>query len=175
MVLPSGQAVRIDGLQETKRMLAKLEQKARRRVVTSAVRAGNREVIKTARAEAPVDTGTLKRQIRQTIKMDRMRGIVRGTVKPKRTKSQRKKGQGAQGRVLHIIVGGARPHVIRPKKANALAFGGGAVKEVQHPGHKGNPFMDRAFRVSHARATRAFSKAFREKMDSEIQKARVTI
>lgn len=49
-----------------------------------------------------------------------------------------------------MVHNGTRPHVIRPRNAQALRFviGGRVVyaKVVHHPGTKANPFLDRAVR-----------------------------
>jgi hypothetical protein len=45
----------------------------------------------------------------------------------------------------HMVIGGTKPHVIKAKKG-ALAFGGRFATEVQHPGSRPNPFVERSVR-----------------------------
>ena len=49
-----------------------------------------------------------------------------------------------------MVNDGTRPHIIRPKRAQALRFrvGGRVVyaRVVRHPGTKARPFLDRALR-----------------------------
>ena len=55
---------------------------------------------------------------------------------------------------------GTAPHIIRPRRAQALRFvvGGRVVfaKVVHHPGTRGNPFLDRALREVAAQRGYAF-------------------
>lgn len=52
-------------------------------------------------------------------------------------------GKGAWYR--HIVTGGARPHVIRPKTLRGrLRIVGGFATSVQHPGARPNPYVARA-------------------------------
>lgn len=51
----------------------------------------------------------------------------------------------------HYVLGGTRPHLIRPRRARALRFtvGGDVVfaKLVRHPGNRANNFLGRALRL----------------------------
>jgi hypothetical protein len=52
---------------------------------------------------------------------------------------------------VHYVLNGARPHLIRPRRAKALRFevGGDVVytKLVRHPGSRANDFLGRALRL----------------------------
>ncbi len=57
---------------------------------------------------------------------------------------------GSDVEYAQMVHDGTRPHIIRPKRAQALRFriGGRIVyaKVVHHPGTKARPFLDRAMR-----------------------------
>lgn len=160
--------VRVRGIAEAMRALSSLEAKAKRRVVTKAVRAGTKEQKKAAQAEAPVDQGHLRKQLRVSVKRDRARGTVTGTVKLRRTKGQTRKGMKNRRQVLHLIVEGAAPHVI----PGPLRIGnsGAVVSEVDHPGITPNPFMDRAARRSASAAVKLFTRTFGPALEAEARK-----
>lgn len=51
---------------------------------------------------------------------------------------------GAVGRVAPLLVHGARPHAIRPRRARALYLGArGFAESVRHPGLRPDPFVHR--------------------------------
>jgi HK97 gp10 family phage protein len=165
--------IRLEGANMANDVLQTIEMKARRRVVTAAVRAGCKEIVKEARARCPVDKGDLRRQIRTTsVKTNKVTGQVTGTVKPKQTKSHKKKGQARAGRYLHFVTAGTKPHDITPKRMIALKVGGQIVSRVEHPGARAQPFMDRAIKAAWVSATRAFDFKFDERMIKETMKAR---
>jgi len=174
--------VRIEGAEKTRKVLAHLDMAARRRVVSAAVRAGNKVLITTARRLAPVDTGNLRRQISGSVKNDRTTGTVTGLVRAKRTKAMLKKRSSNAARYLHLVTGGTRPHLIPDatapikrdgtEKRNALVTPFGYVSRIEHPGTRPQPFMDAAANVAYRPALSAFEKQFAEKMRAETAKVR---
>lgn len=94
-----------------------------------------RRIANQARVDVPVRTGNLGRRIKE--------GEIR-TVRPRVV-------SGSVGDDAHYaapVHEGARPHVIRPKRAKALRFeiGGRVVfaRLVRHPGMRGRPFLRNA-------------------------------
>lgn len=167
--------VRLEGASTANRILKDLEFKVRRRIVTAAVRAGCRELIKEVRARCPVDRGHLKKQFRTSVKMQRATGQVIGKVKPKPTKGQRAKGQGHAGRYLHFVVGGTKPHQIpKPGRQAVMLVGGQPYSRIDHPGARPRPFMDEAARFGMPHAMRAFTLKMDERMRKELLKIRAT-
>lgn len=158
--------IELRGIQPAMNALSRLDQKARRRVATKAVRAGGKEQRKAARSYCPVDSGQLKKQLRTSVKRDRARGTVTMTVKVKRTKSQHRKGVKNRAQVIHLIVEGTAPHTIPgPLK---VGNSGRVVSEVEHPGiTTGNPFMERAARHSYNDAVKTFRKRFGREIETE--------
>ena len=157
------------GIENAKRALASLEHKARRRVVSAGVRAGNKVLRDTARSLAPSRTGTLRKSINSSIKLDRATGIVRGTIYAgKATKAMQKKKQTAY--YAHMVHGGTKPHEISVPKRKGMTVGGAVVQRVMHPGSRPNPWMERAAQTAFQRAVEAFRKAFGDKLRAEIGK-----
>lgn len=93
-----------------------------------------RQVVARAKILAPVGTGRL----RSSIRLERRSTFglrQRWTV-------------GSDVEYAPMVNDGTKPHIIRPKRANALRFkvGGKTVfaKVVHHPGTRARPFLDRA-------------------------------
>lgn len=164
----SAPGVHVEGLQEALNALSRLDRKARRRVLTKAIRAGAKEQRKVARSEAPSDTGQLRKQLRTSVKRDRTKGSVTATLKLKRTKGQREKGVKDRQSVLRFIVEGTPPHKI-PGPVR-IGTRGTVVSNVDHPGAMANPFMDRAVRRSQSAAIKMFQKTFGPALEAEARK-----
>ncbi|UYL88134.1 hypothetical protein SEA_EVAA_23 [Gordonia phage Evaa] len=94
-----------------------------------------RRIATQARADVPVRTGNLGRSIRE----DPV--VFRG---PFRVES----GVTATAPYAAAVHEGTRPHVIRPRRGNVLAFdiGGRTIfaREVHHPGTRARPFLRNA-------------------------------
>lgn len=159
--------VRVRGVAEAMGALRSLERKAKRRVVTKAVRAGAKVQRNTARSRVPVDTGQLKKQLRTSVKRDKGRGTVTATLKVKRTKGQKRKGVTGRSHVIRFLTEGVPPHVIPgPSRLGANTW----VRDVQHPGIQPNPFMERAANASAHTATQDFTKVFGRAIEAEARK-----
>lgn len=164
--------VRIEGATVADKTLRDIEFAARRRVVSAAVRAGNAVIIREARNLAPVRTGNLRRQIRGTVKMDRVSGRVYGYVRARATKAQRTKGVQSAARYAHLVVAGTKPHEIPARPRGAMQLPGGFFTRVMHPGARPRPFMEQAASNVFSDAVRAFDFKFSERLIVEINKAR---
>lgn len=92
-----------------------------------------------AKREAPVRTGNLRRTITSRVEQGGKRGVV-GTNAP-------------HARPVHE---GSRPHIIRPRFAQALMWPGAGhpVRLVKHPGNKANKFFERAIASSRSAVER---------------------
>jgi Bacteriophage HK97-gp10, putative tail-component len=95
---------------------------------------GVRQVTNRAKILTPVDTGRLRSSIRFRIAASNNPSAVVFT----------------EVQYAPMVHDGTRPHVIRPRNAQALRFrvGGRTVfaKVVQHPGTRARPFLTRALR-----------------------------
>lgn len=108
------------------------------RVIRGAARreleTAGREVLNRARVLAPVDTGRLRASGRAEFHRTL---TLRPTVEIIFDVSY-----------AQMVNDGTRPHIIRPRRAQALRFtiGGRVVyaKVVHHPGTRPNPFLDKA-------------------------------
>lgn len=85
---------------------------------------------KIGQSEVPVDKGDLKKDMQRRVETAQERGVVFH-----------------ESKVANYINDGTKAHIIRAKKAKALAFmaGGRMVfrKMVRHPGTKANPYFQR--------------------------------
>lgn len=175
-------SIEIRGIEQAISNLKTLEYNARRRSVSAAVRSANAVIVQAAKAAAPRRTGALADSIRGSAKLDRSTGTVIGTITFKSTKAQKKKGRDAY--YAHMVIGGTKPHVIpgvrkrrQPGGKSVRQYaviGGRPYSRVQHPGIKGNPFMERVADVHAAAAVEAFQTRFSEAIETEVAKLSVT-
>lgn len=94
------------------------------------------QVVNRAKVLAPVDTGRLRAAIKgRLVRNWTLRSEYQITVNVD---------------YAEAVHDGTRPHVIRPRNAQALRFNiGGRIvyaKVVHHPGTRARPFLDRALR-----------------------------
>jgi len=113
---------------------------ATREAAMQEISTGVRQVSNLAKVRTPVDTGRLRASIRYTISSS---GNPSATVF-------------TNVQYAPYVHDGTRPHVIRPRRGQALRFrvGGRTVfaRVVNHPGTRGRPFLTSALRdVSAAR------------------------
>ncbi|SCF98448.1 Bacteriophage HK97-gp10, putative tail-component [Streptomyces sp. MnatMP-M17] len=102
--------------------------------------AAGRQLLNRARILAPVDTGRLRASLRQEFRRTY-------TLRPMVT-------VGSDVEYAPWVNDGTGPHIIRPRRAQALRFvvGGRVVyaKVVHHPGTHARPFLDQALRETAA-------------------------
>lgn len=86
-----------------------------------------------AKREAPVKTGNLRRTITSRVEQGGKRGVV-----------------GTNASYARSVHEGSKPHLIRPRRAQALMWPGAGhpVRLVKHPGNKANKFFARAIASS---------------------------
>jgi len=161
--------VHVEGLDDASRALSRLELKARKRIVAAAVRAGGKELFKAAQSDAPRDRGWLATQLRISVKKDTRKGTATATIKPRRTKSQTRKGMKGRGSILGFVVRGTKPHTI-PGPVQLPT--GGIYSNIQHPGAVSNPFLDWAAQRATGASIKAFSKRFGEKLEEEARRGK---
>lgn len=79
----------------------------------------------------------------------RRTGRLRATIRAhpaRQTGPFRVEAQVTAGRPARLVTRGARPHLIRARRADALHFGNLFARSVQHPGFAGRPFLEPAAR-----------------------------
>src|SRR5688572_12220419 len=156
-------------LDDPDRRLAQLKRTTRNKILRKAAQAG------APRGE----TGALAASQGVRIATNRRTGAVYAVVGPRRRYTRKKRGkilsQGAPTKIAHLIEGGVRPHSTR--KGDTLGrtqTKGGKLRITahrqtaggQHPGHKANPFLRRAWQSSESRAVAKM----REVIEAELQR-----
>lgn len=109
---------------------------------------------------APVGQGPGAGQLRDKLKYDR-----------KTTSKSVQNHYGTGVGYAKWVVGGAKPHVIRPRSAQALRFYAGPVgvgaavfaRSVNHPGNKPNRFPKRAIEEAREQMQRKIGEIMRER------------
>lgn len=145
----------IGGGRELDAFLQQLPVKVEKNILRAALRAGANEFRKEARQKVPVDDGDLKRSIRVTTRTKR--GTVYAALK-------------VGGRLAphaHLVEFGTKAHKIKPRKQQALAFGGTLAHEVDHPGARPQPFMRPTFDGGTSSAIAATGAKIRERLTKE--------
>lgn len=177
----------IRGIDTAMKNLKDLDQKAARRVVTAAVRAGSKVVVKEARSRAPVRSGKLKRNIRTQLKRNKISGTITARVRAKPTTKQKEAGLGAW--YAHMVIAGSKPHPIpnpnskrkprrkkqtKPEGAGTynvvVKVGDKVYRHVSHPGIKSNDFMLSAAHAAYQPSLTAFEAKYKEAWDKELAK-----
>lgn len=120
--------VKVKGLKELNTFLQQLPAKLEQNVLRGALRAGANVVRETAKANVPVDTGTLRDGIKVSTRA--RRGRVTASIKV----------TGKHAYVAHWLEYGTAAHRI-VAKGKGMYFGGKIVKSVEHPGARPRPFM----------------------------------
>ena len=127
-------SVQIKGAAELQRYLDQLPANVEKNIVRGALRAGTKVMADAVKAAAPEKTGALKKSVRVTA------GVRAGRVTSRVVIGDKKAWY------LHILEGGAKPHIIKPRVKSgkkALSFGERVYAMVHHPGVKANPFFVR--------------------------------
>jgi len=128
-------AVQIKGAADLQRFLDQLPANVEKNIVRGALRAGAKVTADAVKASAPEKTGELKKSVRVTA------GVRAGRVTSRVVIGDKKAWY------LHILEGGAKPHIIKPKikgGKKALSFGEKIYAIVHHPGIKARPFFVQA-------------------------------
>ena len=121
--------VRVKGLSELNAFLQELPSKVEKNVLRGALRAGARVVQAEAKANVPVDTGTLRAGLK--VSTGGKGGMVMAKVK----------ATGKHAFVAPWLEFGVGAHAITARKGGWLFFGGAFAKSVDHPGIAPRPFM----------------------------------
>jgi len=145
----------ISGGRELDAFLQQLPVKVERNILRAALRAGANEFKDEAKLRVPVDEGDLRASIRVTTTSKR------GTVYAKL------KAGGKRAPHANLVEFGTAAHKILAKPGHALSFNGVAVREVNHPGAKAQPFMRPAADSRPPQAVAAIAAKIRERLTKE--------
>jgi HK97 gp10 family phage protein len=146
--MPAASFVVVTGVKELDRALAKLEPAVRRKVVRQAMRKGLKVMADAVKAEAPVDTGTLKDAVKVRAVKQRRRGAIELEVRIL-ADDNTKKTSAETGQTVFY------PAVVEYGTAHAPP----------------NPFMRRAYEAKGEAARQATLKAVIEGIEREAEKA----
>ena len=185
----------LDGTGEMQRFWKRFDQKIRRRVTRKAVNAACRPIVKKVRSLAPKKTGLLRRSITHVVRNYRRGGSYAGVIGQRGQRSGATKALAkAQGRVamgatrhggisgagkivpIHLVNSRVKPHKITANllKDERLVFKRyGRInweKRVDHRGHPGDRFMNRAWSQTHKLALVAFEVKFHNEIANEAHK-----
>ena len=175
----SSVTVKLEGVSELIKELKKVDDKYKTKSLKRVLRAASNPVMKRMRALSPVgkrdQTGTyghtnkdaphtkgnLKRSIGKKFNKDKNNPVI--YVGPDRRK-------GIDAFYAHIVIGGSDAHKV-PKKRGVVKFVSKTGKNVtvgqfNHPGHKGNDFVSKAYQQTRATTM----KIMKEKSIVEIKK-----
>lgn len=137
--------VHVKGLSELQAFLDQLPAKIERNVLRGALRAGAKPVLEDARRRAPTAPPSGKNERVYGLRQGALRDSLRISVKVRGGKvtasvkaGGRKKGDVYYARFVEY---GTRPHTIKARGGGALAFGGGFLRSVEHPGATPHPFL----------------------------------
>jgi HK97 gp10 family phage protein len=138
--------VEVRNMKELVAQLDGLEADIKHKVIQTSLLDAAKIVQRVARSLSPLKTGSFRQSIRvRKLKKKEFRGADEiGAVVDFNTK---------EARYAHIVEGGAKPHVIVPRKKSgkkALKFKGGYVSRVRHPGFKGKNVLQKAWTTSQA-------------------------
>lgn len=145
----------IQGGRQLDELLRTLPEKMQKNVNRTGLRAGAAVLLEEVKQNIPVASGALRDSARIT---SRARG---GSV------SVSVKVGNRQAWYAHLVEFGTRPHVITPKTASALQFGGVTTKAVQHPGTRARPFMRPSVDARLPEAVTAITAKIRERLTKQ--------
>lgn len=145
----------ITGGRELAQFLATLPAKVEKNIMRSALRAGAAVFREEVKATMPVDTGTLRRTVKVSVKA--RRGQVLASMKV----------GGKNAWYAHLVEYGTRPHKITPARAKALRIAGYTVADVDHPGSRPHPFIRPAFDSKSSAAIAAVAAQIRKRLTAE--------
>jgi HK97 gp10 family phage protein len=153
--------VEIKGLAELHKLLQELPAKVEANVMRGGLRAAGKVIEEEAKRLAPVDRGDLRDSIRASVRIQRRKGLVEGTVK----------AGGKKAWYARLVEFGTAAHLIRPKNRKSLFFAALAREEVSHPGAQKKPFMRPAFDSKAREAIKAMADYIRVRLPKELKKA----
>ena len=153
-------SIQITGLAELQQALQDLAVNVEKNCLRGALRAGQKVILAEAKRTSAFadDTGALRASLRITTnsRAGRVSAIV--------------KAGGKKAFYAHMVEFGTRPHDIEAKPGHALAFGGGAVHSVRHPGARRRPYMRPAMDTQSQAALEQFANYLRDRIDKELAK-----
>lgn len=128
----------VKGLSDLQKFLDQLAPKVERNIMRGALRAGAKVIMKEAKVNVPVKSGTLRDSIRLSVR-------ARGGAVTASVKAGGKTKGGGDAYYANMVEFGTAAHTITAKNRKYLSFGGLFFQSVDHPGAVAKPFMRPAF------------------------------
>lgn len=136
--------VQLAGLADLQAMLDQLPANIEKKLMRSALRAGQKVVLEQAKFSIHNVSGALAKSLR--ISTSARGGVVKATVKAGDKKAF----------YAHMVEFGTAAHFIKPKSAKSLFFAGVMKEGVDHPGARKSPFMRPALDAQASNESPAF-------------------
>lgn len=167
--------ISVQNLEQVTERMSLLERRLQDKILRQGLNAAVGVVRKEVQANAPVQTGALKRAIRSST-----RRYTDGRIVGRVTIGGINKRTGERVWYARLVEGGVKPHEIRPSKGKralrikvgsfARSVGGKDVffKSARHPGFKGRFFIRRAYQSSKDRAVGAFERYVADRVQALI-------
>ena len=158
--------IQMDGLSELLKALDELPERIKKNAVRGAIRAGCKVFANEAKQLAPIGPPG-------SDKYGSYAGALRDSIK---ARSVRFNGDWVNGRVsagnkvafyARWVEFGTAAHLIKPKNAKALFFGGIFAEGVNHPGAKKHPFLRPALDKASNAALEAYAAYCQRRIDKE--------
>lgn len=154
----------ITGARELDRVLAMLPRRIARKVVTGALRAAARPVLREARARLPVDTGASRKDLKIRTVPYRVSPTPRVIVAGSRSK-------GGRDYILYFLEYGTAAHAMTGKRKRVMASAEAVYgKKVRHPGVRPRPFLRPAFDATWREALAILGRELGERIEKEAAK-----
>jgi len=168
--------VKIEGVKNIEKMLAKLGYEVETRVIRGALRKAAAPIVATARALAPRSSrpgkyGHMADSIRAEFPSDEQ---VRRGRQSMTTVLIRPSYKGGKSQLAHLVEFGTRPHTIPVRMVRTASgktyFMRSNWKTVQHPGARARPFLRPAFDSNKHRAVKIFGKELERGIKKSVRK-----
>lgn len=149
--------VNVKGLSDLAKFLDELTPKLQKNVMRGSLRSGMKVIQAEAKATAAFAdrTGLLRKGLK--ISTNSKGGTVTASLK----------ATGKHGYVAQWVEFGTAAHIIKSKDGGALAFGGGVVQSVEHPGAKAHAFMRPALDARASDAVVAAAEYMKERLSTK--------
>lgn len=164
----------ISGDKELQAKLKHLRASVQRRGTKKAMTAAMKPVKPAVKANAPRETGQMRKTATTKVVSYATKGVVMGIGGIRRDARSEKTGRNPS-KYLHLVIGGVKGHDIVPETKKAMRFRKKRARsavfamKVKHPGFQGDNFMQRAFDSAKGPAQAAFSHTLGSFVEAEAK------
>lgn len=167
--------IHLDGMKELATFLDQLPKRSAKKALRSAVTAGAAPIAKAAKAEAPDQSGTLKRAQSKKVKVYPNGNAVAIIGANKATTGTFNGRKRVPAFYMHLVLQGTKPHSLaRGASARRKAVRTAVLHAItgarMHPGAKANDFLTRAVHETQAESKRLMEEKMRDVVTSEAAK-----